>query len=99
MGEFVSLYTTVVYAKVEGRGRRQEKQQGFETNMAHVLWVMDLLVSVEEVAHEGLSNGREPWQRGCGETFNAHKRVWPGLKSLATLELKSCYESIIFRRQ
>lgn len=37
MGEFVSLYTTAVFAKVEGGGRRQENQQGCKTNMACAL--------------------------------------------------------------
>lgn len=37
MGELVSLFTTVVFAKIEGGGRGQENQQGCETNVACAL--------------------------------------------------------------
>lgn len=59
---------------------------------------MEPLVCVEKGACEGVSEGREPWQRGCGETFNAHNRIWPGLKSLAAPGVEEVLRKYYFQK-
>lgn len=43
----------------------------------------------------GTSENTNPWRRGYGESFSAHKRIWPGIGVKQTLEFKSHYQNVI----